>query len=196
MPDFDLRPAAQQMARLLEGVSDDALDAPTPCEDLSLSGLISHVGGFAMAFTAAARKDLGDMTSQPPPSGPPPLERGWRTQIAADLAALGEAWRAPEAWEGMTQAGGVDLPAAVAGRVALDELVVHGWDISTATGQRFDPDESELREIEATVRQFRGDQTDAIPGLFGPLVPVPDDAPLLHQVLGLTGRDPSWTPSG
>jgi hypothetical protein len=46
------------------------------------------------------------------------------------------------------------------------------------------------------VLQFRGDETGEVPGLFGPLVPVADDAPLLHRILGLTGRDPSWTPSG
>jgi len=33
-----------------------------------------------------------------------------------------------------------------------------------------------------------------MPGLWGPVVPVPDDAPLLHKVVGLTGRDPGWTP--
>ena len=30
---------------------------------------------------------------------------------------------------------------------------------------------------------------------FGPAVPVPDDAPLLDQVVALTGRDPAWSPS-
>jgi len=29
-------------------------------------------------------------------------------------------------------------------------------------------------------------------GLFGPPVDVPDDAPLLDRVIGLTGRDPEW----
>ena len=31
-------------------------------------------------------------------------------------------------------------------------------------------------------------------GLFGPPVPVPDDAPTLHRLLGAAGRDPAWTP--
>jgi hypothetical protein len=29
-------------------------------------------------------------------------------------------------------------------------------------------------------------------GLFGPVVDIPADAPLLDRVLGLSGRDPGW----
>ncbi len=193
MTQLDLHPAADRMARLLAGVPDDALSAPTPC-DIPLDQLIDHVGGFAVAFTAAAKKDLGELTSAPPEAGAPQLEAGWRERMAADLASMADAWAAPDAWEGMTQAGGVDLPGEVAGAVVLDELVVHGWDIARATGQPFDCDEAELQAIEGTVTQFRGGTEDAIPGLFGPVVRVPDDAPLLDRVLGLTGRDPGWTP--
>lgn len=34
-------------------------------------------------------------------------------------------------------AGGVDLPRQVAGLVALDEVVLHGWDVAKATGQPY-----------------------------------------------------------
>jgi hypothetical protein len=30
--------------------------------------------------------------------------------------------------------------------------------------------------------------------VYGPAVTVPDDAPLLDRILGLTGRDPKWRP--
>lgn len=194
MPQPDLHPAADRLARLIEGIPDDALRAPTPCAGSALDVLVDHVGGLAQAFTAAAKKDLGELTSQAPASRAPDLEPGWRDRIATDLTGLADAWKSPDAWEGMTQAGGVDLPGEVAGRVALDELVVHGWDIARASGQPFDCDEESLREIEATVSQFRSGNEGEIPGLFGPLVPVPDDAPLLDRVLGLTGRDPGWSP--
>lgn len=193
---FDLHPAADQLARLIEGVPDHLLKAPTPCADLPVEGLVDHIGGFAMAFVAAAKKDLGELTSQAPASGSVDLEPGWRERIAADLRSLADAWDDPAAWDGMTQAGGVDLPGEVGGRVALDELVVHGWDLARATGQRYECDDASVREVVATVEQFRGGNDGDLPGLFGPVVPVPTDAPPLDRLLGMTGRDPGWSPPG
>ena len=194
MPDLDIRPAAAQLAGLLALVPDDALDAPTPCEGMTLGQLIGHVIGFAEVFTLSARKDLGPMTATPPQPGDADLAPGWQQRAAAQLSALGAAWQADDAWEGMTQAGGVDLPGAAAGRVVLDELIVHGWDVARATGQPFEPDDGHLGEVERMVSQLRGDDAGAIPGLFGPVVTVPAHATPLERVLGLTGRDPAWTP--
>lgn len=194
MPTPDLHAPADQMARLLATVPDDGLHRPTPCPDLELGALIDHVGGFARVFAASAAKELGELTSQRPDPSADNLEAGWRARMTGDLAALADAWDVPEAWDGMTQAGGVDLPGAVAGRIALDELVVHGWDVAQALGEPFECDDARLEEIAATVRQVRDGNDGDMPGLFGPVVPVPDDAPLLHQVLGLTGRDAGWSP--
>jgi uncharacterized protein (TIGR03086 family) len=193
MPELDLRPAAARMARILADVPDGALRDPTPCPEFTVAELVSHVDGFARAFAAAARKDLGPLTAAPP-GVTAELPDGWREEAAGHLAELGEAWLAEDAWDGMTQAGSVDLPAAVAARVALDELVVHAWDLATATGQRYIVDADEVAAVEATVQTFRGGNDGAIPGLFGPVVEVPADAPPLDRLLGLTGRDPNWTP--
>ncbi len=46
------------MVRLLEGVPDDAMEAPTPCDDLSLGALMDHVGGLVKVFAASTKKDL------------------------------------------------------------------------------------------------------------------------------------------
>ena len=93
----------------------------------------------------------------------------------------------------MTRAGGVDLPAEAAGLVALDELVVHGWDVARASGQPYDCDPELLEVVHGFVAQFSAPGQEAQrEGLFGPVVAVPDDAPLLDRVLGLSGRDPSW----
>jgi uncharacterized protein (TIGR03086 family) len=195
MPNPDLHAAADRITRLLEAVPNDSMEAPTPCPDLPLGALIDHVGGFAKVFAASARKELGELTAQPPAPRADNLEPGWRARMAADLSALADTWDAPDAWEGMTQAGGQELPGAMAGLIALDELVVHGWDIAQATGQRFDCEAVTLGEVKATVQQVRGGNDGDIPGLFGPVVAVADDADALERVLSLTGRDPGWSPA-
>jgi uncharacterized protein (TIGR03086 family) len=191
----ELGPAAERMADLIEGVPDELLGGPTPCPDYTLGDLVDHVSGFTLAFTAAAKKDTSGMTSGRASGDASRLGDDWRTRIPLDLAALAEAWRDPAAWSGMTKAGGIDLPGELAGIIALDELVVHGWDVARASGQRFDQDRESLEAVHGFVKQFSGSgQEAAREGLFGPEVPVPDDAPLLDRIIGLTGRDPGWSP--
>jgi uncharacterized protein (TIGR03086 family) len=195
MSPVDLEPAARRLADLVSSVPDDMLDAPTPCPAYTLGDLVEHVGGAASAFTGAAAKDFGDATSQGPSGDASRLSDDWRSRIPRDLAGLAEAWRDPAAWTGMTKAGGVELPGEVAGLVALDELVIHGWDVARATGQAYDCDAASLEAVQAFVSQFsKPGQEEMRAGLFGPVVEVPEDAPLLERVVGLTGRDPGWSP--
>jgi len=184
----DLTVAARRIAGLVDAVSDDALGRPTPCEGYTVGDLLDHIAGATVAFTAAAVK-------QPLDGGPrgdaANLEDDWRTRIPQEVLGLADAWRTPDAWTGMTAAGGVDLPGDLAGVVALDELVIHGWDLAKATGQDPAYDGPGLEAVYATVAKFRA---SGIEGLFGPPVTVPDDAPLLDRILGLAGRDPAWEP--
>ncbi|MCW0211935.1 MAG: TIGR03086 family metal-binding protein [Pseudonocardia sp.] len=186
---LDLGPAARHVAALLAPITDDQLANPTP-SDCDVATVLDHLMGLTRAFTDAARKTVTDGPA-PVPSGAD-LDPGWRTVLPARLDALAEAWRDPAAWEGMADAGGVRMPASTMGVVALDELVLHGWDLARGTGQAYRVDAASvaacLRFVEAMAEpgQDRG-------GLFGPVVPVPDDAPPFHRVLGLAGRDPRWS---
>ena len=83
----------------------------------------------------------------------------------------------------MTEAqGGVDMPGEVAGRVATNEVLVHGWDLAAAIRHEYSADaalvEAALEFVEPTASQ----NPDGVPGLFGP--------PLKHR----PGR-PHWTAS-
>jgi uncharacterized protein (TIGR03086 family) len=184
---IDFTRACQRTADVLTNVTDEQLNGRTPCEKLSVRDLVAHVGGLALAFTAAARKDFGPLTNTPPVEGSP-LDDDWRTSYPARLAELASAWREPAAWTGMTRAGGVDFPAEVGGIVALTEVVIHGWDMAAATGQDYDVDpatlDAVLPHVTATAEQ------GPVEGLFGPAVPVADDAPTLDRVIALSGRDP------
>lgn len=189
---FDLQPAIVVMADLVRGVRDDQLDCLTPCEGTSVAKLLNHVDGFCTAFTDAARKTPVE-GSAPPVADETRLVPDWRTRIPEQLAELGGAWRHDDAWTGMTQAGGVDLPGDVAAMFALDEVVVHGWDLALATGRPFTCDPPLLEILHGFVAAFVAENPSGTPGLFGPPVGVPEDAPLIDRLIGLTGRDPAGT---
>ncbi|HYD09751.1 MAG TPA: TIGR03086 family metal-binding protein [Acidimicrobiales bacterium] len=190
---IDLSPATTRLAAVVATVDDADLAKPTPCEDTTVGDLLDHIDGLAQAFTAAAAKTQTPTGSTPPP--PPDaanLPADWRTAIPARLDELAAAWRDPEAWTGMTAAGGVDLPGEVGGMVALDEVLVHGWDLAVAIGRDFDMTDDEVITALGFVSQFGEEGT---PGLFGPAVAVGTDASPKDTLLGRTGRDPAWTPA-
>lgn len=190
---FDLGPQARAVARLAEKVRDDQLTARTPCPDLAVRNLLGHLLGLSVAFRDAARKDLGTTTDTRPDTALPDIGPGWREELPKVLDDLADAWRDPAAWTGMTRAGGIDLPGAVAGAVAADELVIHGWDLARATGQEYAPDPVALKASYGFL-QAAPDDVRRGDGPFGPTVPVPGDAPLLDRTVGLSGRDPGWKP--
>ncbi|MEU3264253.1 MULTISPECIES: TIGR03086 family metal-binding protein [Streptomyces] len=193
-PALDLEPAARRIAVLLDGVDDARLGGPTPCPDYAVRELLGHLAMLAAAFRDAARKDLGPGTATAPDAALPVLDDGWRETLPRRLEELTGAWRSPDAWTGMTRAGGVELPGEVAGAVALDELVVHGWDLARSTGQPYAAGEDELRACAALLAPDEDDPDRG--GIFGPPVPVKDGAPLLDRVIGLSGRRPDWRPEG
>ncbi|MFD6275528.1 TIGR03086 family metal-binding protein [Streptomyces sp. NPDC060209] len=194
-PGLDLEPAARQIRELIGTVDDRQLAGPTPCPDYSVRELLGHLLGLTVAFRDAAHKKIGTSTGTPPTSSLPVLPADWRTALPPLLDELVAAWRSPAAQEGMTQAGGVDLPGQIAGLVVRNELVVHGWDLARSTGQDFRADEASLHSSEALLAPGDDDRSgpDAI---FGPPVPVPADAPLVDRVIALSGRRPDWQPGG
>jgi uncharacterized protein (TIGR03086 family) len=197
---LDLAPAAREVARLLDGVTDDQLAGPTPCPDYPVAALLDHLMGLSLAFTWAARKTTagegGSDESGPGRATAEHLDPDWRTVLPQRLDQLAEAWQDPMAWEGMTEAGGVTMPAEQMGAVALDELVLHGWDLARATGQPFMCDPATAAAVLAlTSASAQPENAAAREGLFGPVVHVPEDAPAFDRALGFAGREPAWTPA-
>lgn len=191
----DLGPAARQLAGLVANVPDEALGGPTPCPDYGVGDLVEHVATMAVAFAAAATKLTEGIGDRRPTGDAANLPADWRERIPRDLTALAAAWRDPLAWTGRTRVGGVDLPGEVAGVVAVDELVIHGWDLARATGQDFEVDPASLHVVHGFLADWATpERAEARPALFGPVVEVGSDEPLLTRVVGLAGRDPHWTP--
>lgn len=188
---LNLGAPAAEMARLAAAVRDDQLDDPTPCAGTAVAGILAHVIGLSIAFRDGAAKIGGPTTSTPP--GPVPLPDDWREQLPLRVEALAAAWLDPSAWEGETTVGGVTMPAPNVAGFANNELVVHGWDLAVATGQDYHPAEANL-EASWQLVSHTPDDSAVRTGLFGPVFPVPADAPLLDRTLGGAGRQPDWAP--
>jgi uncharacterized protein (TIGR03086 family) len=193
---LDLAPAADEVTRLLDGVREENLADPTPCEDCSVATLLDHLMALSMAFTWGANKQGVPSDADESPPGRASAEHlhpDWRTLLPQRLGGLAQAWADPAAMEGTTTVGGVTMPAAVTAVVALDELVMHGWDLARATDQAFRCDPASARTVLAFTTDLAKPEQAAIRGgIFGPIVDVPEDAPDLDRALGLGGRDPGW----
>jgi uncharacterized protein (TIGR03086 family) len=188
---IDMTGVARQVGELVAAVPDEALDHPTPCPDYRVGDLLDHLDGLSLAFTEAAEKSF-DPESGPPPAGDAAhLADGWRTRIPVQLGVLAEAWLDPDAWTGMTRIAGMDMPAEGVGVVALEEVVVHGWDLARATGRTFAVADE---HTEAVLGFFASFPDEARGDAYGPPVPAPDGASLLDQAVAQAGRDPGWSP--
>lgn len=186
---LDLGPATTTLRGLVASVTDDQLDLPTPCTEYAVGDLVEHIGGLAVAFIGAARKQSVPGSAQGGRGDASRLEPGWRNRIDADLAELAVVWRDPAAYEGMTAAGGIDLPGEIAASVALNEVVVHGWDLATALGRPFAVTDADVAGCMAFAEPFSTPETAGERGdAFGPVLPVDDDAAPLTRLLAMMGR--------
>ncbi|MDI1462649.1 TIGR03086 family metal-binding protein [Catellatospora sp. KI3] len=195
---IDMKPAAYEVVRLLDGVTPELMANPTPCPEFPVAALLDHIMGLTIAFKLAAEKATppGGADSKRGSGSADTLDPAWREILPQRLDEMVAAWSDPAAWQGMTQAGGQTLPAEMMGVAALDELVLHGWDLARATGQQFSCDPASSGAVFAfTEATTRPEYTEMRVGLFGPVVDVPADAPEFDRALGFAGRDPRWSPS-
>ncbi|MGI5202210.1 TIGR03086 family metal-binding protein [Spirillospora sp. CA-108201] len=186
-----LTPAAEAAARIVLEVPEERMGAPTPCPEWDVRALVNHLALWSARGETAARKA--------PPAGPGEdhdltAEPGWAERFAEQARRTAEAWQDPAAWEGNTSLTGnkEGMPAGFIAGIVLGEYVLHGWDLAVATGREPTFPEPVVQaaweQIASTAeisRQY---------GVIGPEVAVPDDAPMLDRVLGLSGRDPRWKP--
>jgi uncharacterized protein (TIGR03086 family) len=184
--------AVAPISALIRAVDPARLDAPTPCTDYTVRDLLNHLLFWGPVLAAAGRHDTAARPAES--EADVDLVVGeWPESLNAVFADVADAWGDVEAWEGTTSMGGSgSLPAAMVGGIAVGELVVHGWDLGRALGLEpaWDPDV--LTVVHAGVLATA--ETGREMGVYGAAVPVPEEAPVLDRLLGLTGRDPHWTP--
>jgi uncharacterized protein (TIGR03086 family) len=182
--------AAPQAGRIVAGVSDDQLDASTPCSEWTVRRLLNHLLLWSGTINAlAAKREVipGDLKDgETDYLGKP----GWAKEFAQSLDEAVTAWSKPGALEGDTSMGRMDMPADMVVRMLFGELVFHIWDLAKATGQPFEVSEELARAAHGVVEMFESGREH---GVYATVVDLPDNASTLDKALALSGRDPNWS---
>lgn len=181
---IDFREASEALADLIALVTDSDMRRPTPCEDYAVSDLLLHIDEAATGFASAAGGASGT------PAVADVDDQQSRLRVSDHVRDLARAWLAPQAWDGDSDLGGLELSNDTWGKIALTEVIVHGWDLAAATGHEFSPPESLVLACHDHVELFLPNAP--IPQLWGDRVEIVD-ASLLERTVAIAGRDPrSW----
>lgn len=112
------------------------LDAPTPCRDWNLRGLLQHTYDSLTRLTDAVAQD--EDTCPPGACAPvtAPEDDAWGPAFVDLATRAHHTWREePDVLDRMCQLPLGETPAPVVADITLLEVVVHGWDVSHATGE-------------------------------------------------------------
>jgi uncharacterized protein (TIGR03086 family) len=183
------RRRAERFEALVAAVDPGRWDDPSPCAGWRARDVVGHIVEMHDVMLRPAGRSLS-----PAPAiddDPVAAFRSARADVEALLADADVVSTECDTPAGrMTVARHID-------EVMSADLVLHGWDLARATGldDTIDPAEvaamwPQMEHIpeEMRIPDFYG------PGVvvFGPEVPVADDAPLQDRLLGKIGRDPGW----
>lgn len=190
-----MKASSDLAATVISGTRPDQHGHPTPCTDYSVADVINHLAfGFEMTRRSCIREgwdpDWQPDSIAPSLDGIPAAD--WAAVCGREAPRAAQAWSDPAAWEGESAMGSAAMPAQLVGSMMTAEFVVHTWDLASATGQAYDPPTQVVQAAIAGVEPMLDMGRDG--GWYGSEVTVEESAPALHRLLGMTGRDPSWTP--
>ena len=191
-----LQQVLSDLAELVAGIGPEQLDRPTPCTDFDVAALRGHLVTWVTQLAVAFDDPDGEGDRPDPTALELPSDAaGAAAAIRRAAARVHEAVSAGAA-EGNVLFVSAPMPGQMLLRMMLWEYVTHGSDLARATGRPWTPPAA---AVEGSLEfgpsmltdEYRGPGKD-----FGPVVEVPEDASALDRLLGFSGRDPNWTPTG
>jgi uncharacterized protein (TIGR03086 family) len=181
------RRALDAVTDLLTALTPADLDRPSPCAGWDLRQLLAHMVGQNLGFAAAAEHDAGveAFAARPVDDDPRGAWAGSADRVADALAAAVAGERTVLLAE--FPAFG-RLPASIALHMQLLDTVVHGWDVATALGVPYRPDDELVATTLDVARMVpAGAERDRPGASFGQVVDAATDDPWL-EALHLLGR--------
>jgi uncharacterized protein (TIGR03086 family) len=177
--------AIDMLTPLVEATRSDQLTNATPCSKWTVADLLNHFVGGGHMFAASLRGAPLDMSEEPGDLLGGDHVAAYRRSIAdfRDAIAQLDSLERPAVLPIGT------VPAEVALRIAAGDLVVHSWDLATATGQTFEPADELVGEIDGFYRVAISDELrDG--DTFGAEIELPADAGRLDRLVAFSGRQP------
>ena len=180
------------LAPVVAGVTEQQKNDPTPCSDYDVAQLTDHVTGWLSTFAdgfadpdgRAPRAGLDGYVSPPDPAA----------EVRRAAATMEKALRDGAAARPL-KLGGSAMPGELALGMILWEYQMHGWDLARATGQPWSPPQAAAEESLVFAPNMLTPDYQGDGKAFAKPVPVPADAPAFDRLLGLSGRDPAWSPA-
>jgi len=188
---------------VVAGVRPDQLDAPTPCTEYDVRTLVSHLIGVLERVTLMGR---GGNPMAAPDKVVGLADDAWLAAWADATQRLQEAWADDESLTRLVRLPWAEQSGAATLASYCNEITVHTWDLASATGQRPAWDAEVVRTAwESIIRGLPGEGRAEMfaaakagmpephrsrPDPFAAPVPVPDDAPLIDQLVAWNGRRP------
>lgn len=151
-PSDELRDHIAGLRRLTDGIRPDQMSNPTPCAKWTVRDLCNHFVGGAQMFASAFR---GDELAIDPDAPVPDLLGSDPGQAFDDaVAAFASAVDSPGAMDRTINLPFGQLPAPVTLAILKFDLLVHSWDLATATGQKFSPPDEMVAEADGVARMI------------------------------------------
>jgi uncharacterized protein (TIGR03086 family) len=180
-----LTSAMTSAAEVIGAVTEDQLALPTPCSEFDVRALAAHLMSAPPTIASLGRgEDYGTTAEKAVPFDE------WRAYWAATSAEARDAW-ADDALLGKVVAlPWAEIPGAAVLAQFTGEIVVHTWDLATATDQwgEWQPEVLELA-YDSYLQGLPAEGREQFP-VFHAVVPVEDNAPLIDRIVAYTGRQP------
>jgi uncharacterized protein (TIGR03086 family) len=185
------RRRADDFARKIANVHPDQWSNPSPCAGWTARDVVAHIVDMHGVMQRPLNRE---------PRTAPAVTDDAAGAFAAARADVEAVLDDPDLAHTQCETpSGTMTAAQQIDEVVSDDLVLHGWDLARATGQRETIDPEDVDRLWASTRAIPADLMEKYrtPGAFGPgievygaEVPVPESAPLQDRLLGLVGRDP------
>ncbi len=182
------------LVAVVERIGPDQLDHATPCAELTVAGVLEHMIRGAIAFAPAFRgapspgaeaAEVAAAGAAAPPgthTAATPQER-----FCAAMADLGDAVHAPGARDRLIATPFGEMSGSAFARYVAFDGLVHGWDLTSATGQDYAPSQDVVTAVDGYAREL------LTPGLrdgttFAAETEAPAGANRLERLVAFTGR--------